>query len=201
MHKRRPYMINLRKSELIVIERSSFTTTSPITWPNEIKCNVCQIFTFNYLISICRSFKLQRYLKKIFTVPLLHYLLTCWSSLKKYAVSARAQRLLNDSFSIQVYESPQHFNSGSFGLNFFKPGLSVPFLCKQNMYNQIRQFPYWESAINIEWTPHVLLYHKQAYYLRYKQHTLTSNEKIICCSILDNVGGLSEIRSLAGSQA
>jgi len=42
-------MINLRKSELIVIERSSFTTTSPITWPNEIKCNVCQIFTFNYL--------------------------------------------------------------------------------------------------------------------------------------------------------
>jgi len=47
VHRRRLYMGNLRKSE-----RTSFATTPPMTWPHEIKCNICEDFTFNYNLQV-----------------------------------------------------------------------------------------------------------------------------------------------------
>jgi len=63
---------------------------------------------------------------------MLYYLFTWISPLKKRSVAACAQRMFSESFSIHLYENPEHFNSGYFDQNSCKPIVSTPFFCKQN---------------------------------------------------------------------
>jgi len=97
--------------EVLTTKAKEFYCNPMITWLNKIKFDIFQNFTFSY-----NSQVFLRWLTKVFTVTMLHYLFTWSSTFTKYEVATRDQRW---------YEGSDHFNSDSFGLKYFKPSLSI----------------------------------------------------------------------------